>query len=104
MQSTEQRWNFLMSTSDELRAALNRRLKKIDTSPRASLSPKVNVASEHTPSRSVDSKEDALNPQTYRSGWAMTPPIPRSIVLPPPLSNPSSPTKSETGVGRVCVA
>ena len=87
-----------MSTSDELRAALNRRLKKIDVAVPENVAVLSPVRSENR-----DGKVDPLSQQAYRSGWSMTPPIPRSEFLPPPLLNNLSPTKSDLGIGRVCI-
>lgn len=93
-----------MSTSDELREALNRRLKRIDVSQSGIEASIVqhSIPLEVAHVRSPGSKEDPTNHQTYRSGWATTAPIPRSVVLPPPRSNPGSPAKSESPYKKVC--
>lgn len=93
-----------MSTSDELRAALNRRLKKIDVvaapvTAKSSVETVSPAVSETIPD---ETKQDQLSQQVYRSGWGVTPPIQRSVMLPPPLASRESPTKSEMGSGRVC--
>ena len=81
-----------MSTSDELREALTRRLKKIDKAGGAEIDGAslqiANAGNESPHERSEGS-------QTYRSGWNNTPPLARSNMLPPAPPVPPSPTRSE---------
>ena len=81
-----------MSTSDELREALTRRLKKIDKAGGADV-PLPSTVSQNGGTDSPQERADGSH--TYRSGWNNTPPLARSNMLPPPPPVPPSPTRSE---------
>jgi len=81
-----------MSTSEELREALTRRLKKIDKAGGAEIQVPPAVGQN---GGTESPQERADGSHTYRSGWNNTPPLARSNMLPPPPPVPPSPTRSE---------
>lgn len=86
-------------SSDELRDALNRRLKKIDSGG----SREISVDATSPAGVRLRSPENKDGHNTFRSGWTSTPPIARSTLLPPAQLNPGSPTRSEASKVKVCV-
>lgn len=84
----------IMSTSDELRSALNRRLQRIDSAGPRRESATQEERTAHTP----DVKD---NQNIFRSGWTNTPPLGRPTMLPPPPQDPPTPLKSADNSIRV---
>ncbi len=85
-----------MSTSDELRSALNRRLQRIDSAgPRRESGPR-----DDGRDRTPDVKD---NQNIFRSGWSNTPPLGRATMLPPAPDDPPIPLKAADKSGRVSV-
>ena len=99
--------NFNMSSSEELREALNRRLKKIDSHASGGTHDSRSPSGVSPPAIPViellDRKDDSQENQTYRSGWPTTPPIPRPSMVPPPPPVFPTPVKSDVFPPKVCV-
>jgi hypothetical protein len=95
--------NFSM-TSNELKDALNRRLKKFETGGGKVHEEPARTVSGNSENESLPkSPDDREVNQLYRSGWNAPAPIPRSNLLPAPVVLPS-PLKSEATPKKVCQA